>query len=109
MNGTKLAQQLWDTLWENYRDRVPYASMYQKMIEDAGGAIANDHIAFRSLRLTTQNINLGIPYLAKIIEPLGYEAVGEYKFPDSHLLARHYEPSEDLPKLFISELIVDEL
>jgi hypothetical protein len=104
-----IAQQLWDTLWEDYSQRVPYARMYQKMIEDAGGSIANDHIAFRSLRLTTQNTNLGIPYLAKIIEPLGYKATGEYQFPESHLFARHYEHSDDLPKVFISELIVDEL
>jgi hypothetical protein len=109
MNPTQIARQLWDTLWEDYSQRVPYARTYQKMIEDAQGAIANDHIAFRSLRLTVENLNLGIPYLAQIVEPLGYEAVEEYHFPDSHLYARHYQHKDDLPKLFISELIVDEL
>jgi hypothetical protein len=109
MDSTTIAQELWQRLWEDYNRRVPYAGVYQKMIEDAGGAIASDHIAFRSLRLTSQNQNLGIPYLAKIVEPLGYEAVREYHFPDSHLFARHYQHEDGLPKLFISELIVDEL
>jgi hypothetical protein len=109
MNPPQIARQLWDTLWKDYSERVSYARTYQKMIEDAGGAIANDHIAFRSLRLTIENLNLGIPYLAQIVEPLGYKAQGEYYFPTSHLYARHYEHREDLPKLFISELIVDEL
>jgi Domain of unknown function (DUF1338) len=117
MKPADIAQQLWDLLWQDYRDRVEYARIYQRMIEEAGGSIANDHIAFRTLRLTINQtgngIQLGIPYLAKIVEALGYEAAGEYHFPDQCLYARHYSHPEqatyDLPKLFISELIVDDL
>jgi hypothetical protein len=58
-------------------------------------------------------VNLGIDYLGQLAEALGYEAAGEYSFPESHLYARHYRHPQqeefDLPKLFISELIVDEL
>jgi hypothetical protein len=116
-NPAELAQQLWHLLWQDYRARVPYARIYQQMIEDGGGAIANDHIAFRSLRLTINpsgaNIQLGIPYLAQIAEALGYQAVEEYHFPAQCLYARHYSHPEqatyDLPKLFISELIVADL
>jgi hypothetical protein len=117
MQPAELAKQLWDCLWQDYRDRVPDARTYQQMIEMAGGTIANDHIAFRTLRMTVNpkgdDINLGIPYLANIVEALGYEAAGEYHFPEQFLYARHYrhpeQSSNDLPKLFMSELIVEDL
>ena len=117
MNSSRLAQELWHQLWLIYRQRVTYARLYEKMIEDAGGTVANDHIAFRSLRLEVDGrngkINLGIPYLESIVLWLGYEVAGEYHFRDRHLYARHYRHPEqdkyDLPKLFISELIVEQL
>ncbi|MCL1471871.1 DUF1338 domain-containing protein [Argonema antarcticum] len=113
MNYTKIALNLWHKLWENYSARVNYAQVYQQMITEAGGTVANDHIAFRSLRLNINDIDLGIPYLEGIVKDLGYSAAGEYIFPDKHLYARHYrhpkQDAFDLPKLFISELIVDEL
>ena len=117
MSRIQIALELWDRLWQTYRRRVPYARIYQRLIEEAGGAIANDHIAFRSLRLDLETpegtIDLGISYLAQIVESLGYEAAGEYQFPNRHLYARHYLHPDlhrfDLPKLFISELLVGEL
>jgi Domain of unknown function (DUF1338) len=107
----------WDSLWQEYINRVSYARTYQEMIIAAGGTVANDHIAFRSLRLDINinqtQINLGIQLFEPILNSLGYEAAGEYFFPDTHLYARHYKHPEqhkyDLPKLFISELIVEEL
>jgi hypothetical protein len=113
----EIAHHLWELLWQEYSARVSYARTYQEMITAAGGCIANDHIAFRSLRTTVDSpqgkINLGIDYLGQLASALGYEAVGEYTFRETHLYARHYcHPSQeelDLPKLFISELVVDEL
>jgi Domain of unknown function (DUF1338) len=110
-------QKLWDLLWQEYRRRVVYASIYEEMITAAGGSIANDHIAFRSLRLNLDTpegiVNLGIEYLESFLNFLGYEVAGEYNFPETHLYARHYRHLQqeefNLPKLFISELIVDEL
>ncbi|MBH8574675.1 DUF1338 domain-containing protein [Nostocaceae cyanobacterium CENA369] len=107
----------WELLWQDYTARVSYARIYQQMITVAGGTVANDHIAFRSLRMTVDSpqgeINLGIDYLEQVAKFLGYEAAGEYTFPETHLYARHYRHPQqekfDLPKLFISELIVDEL
>lgn len=114
---TQIASHLWTKLWENYSARVSYAQTYQQMITAAGGTVANDHIAFRSLRLVIDSPegkkNLGIDYVAGIAEALGYSVAGEYTFPEQKLYARHYRhPEQDsfnLPKLFISELIVDEL
>ncbi|MDF5732717.1 MAG: DUF1338 domain-containing protein [Rhizonema sp. PD38] len=113
----EITRLLWEALWLEYSSRVSYARTYQKMITAAGGTIVNDHIAFRSLRMTVDapqgKVNLGIDYLGKLAEALGYEAAGEYTFAQTHLYARHYRHPQqeefDLPKLFISELIVDEL
>lgn len=107
--NSQFARQLWDRLWKNYIARVAYAQTYQQMILAAGGTVANDHIAFRSLRLSTGGENLGIEYLETIAEALGYAVAGEYTFAQTHLYARHYQHPDDLPKLFISELIVEEL
>lgn len=117
MKQVQIAHQLWDKLWEDYSARVNYARIYQQAIAEAGGTMANDHIAFRSLRVSVNTsqgkINLGIEYIARIVEALGYSVAGELYFPEQKLYARHYRHPEqerfDLPKLFISELIVDEL
>ncbi|MDZ8023599.1 MAG: DUF1338 domain-containing protein [Nostoc sp. SerVER01] len=113
----EIALHLWKLLWQEYSTRVNHARTYQQMITAAGGSVANDHIAFRSLRLFVDSpqgkINLGIGYLEQIVQALGYVAAGEYNFAQTHLYARHYHhPQQEefnLPKLFISELIVDEL
>jgi hypothetical protein len=113
----EITRNLWELLWQEYSARVSYARTYQEMITAAGGSIANDHIAFRSLRTTVDSpqgkIKLGIDYLGQLAEALGYEAVGEYTFSETCLYARHYRHPQqeelDLPKLFISELVVDEL
>ena len=117
MDKIQIVRQLWERLWQDYSHRVKYARIYQQMIEEAGGTIANDHIAFRSLRLTIDRpdgkINLGIPYVANVVKALGYEVAGEYDFPDKYLYAHHYRHPQqdrfDLPKLFISELMIDAL
>lgn len=107
--NSQIARQLWDRLWQKYIARVSYAQTYQQMILNAGGNIANDHIAFRSLRLSTGGKSLGIDYLGTVAEALGYAVAGEYTFFQTKLYARHYQHSDNLPKLFISELIVEEL
>ncbi|WP_375478162.1 DUF1338 domain-containing protein [uncultured Nostoc sp.] len=113
----EIALNLWKLLWQEYSARVNHARTYQQMITAAGGTVANDHIAFRSLRLlvnTAQGqLNLGIDYLGQLAEALGYVVAGEYTFAQTHLYARYYRhPQQEefnLPKLFISELIVEEL
>ncbi len=117
MKSVEIANLLWDTLWQDYSQRVEYARIYEQMIQETGYSIANDHIAFRSFGLTInrggEEINLGIPYLAHIVETLGYVEAGQYEFGDRYLRACHYRHSEqkrfNLPKLFISELVVEAL
>jgi hypothetical protein len=117
MNNIEIIQQLWAKLWLQYSQRVEYCRIYEAMVKEAGGISYNDHIAFRSLRLKLNRpgatLDLGIAYIADLVEALGYRVAGEYEFPDKFLYARHYlHPDRaryDLPKLFISELIVDAL
>lgn len=106
----EIAKRLWNELWERYRAQVSYARTYEEMITSAGGTFINDHIAFRTLRLHLAGQDFGIGYLAQIAASLGYVPKEEYHFPTQHLYARYYQhPDQTLPKLFISELIVNEL
>lgn len=111
--SAQIARCLWDKLWEDYSRRVSYARTYEQMITGSGGTVANDHIAFRSLRINSNGTDLGIAYLERVAVALGYQVAGEYTFPDQKLYARHYrhpdQDRSDLPKLFISELLVDAL
>ncbi|MBE7557910.1 DUF1338 domain-containing protein [bacterium] len=113
MNDAEVTKVLWEHLWRRYRQRVAYAREYQAMIEAAGGRVVHDHVAFRSFRHFVNGLDLGIGYVARVLEPLGYQVKGAYEFPDTHLYAQHYEHPEedahDLPKVFVSELLVEEL
>jgi hypothetical protein len=100
--------ELFDTLWDRYRQRVSYVQSYEKMIRAAGATFFNDHIAFRTF--ATQQPLAGIASLSRIFEALGYRAAGSYHFDDKQLSAIHFQHANmQLPKLFISELKVWEL
>lgn len=95
--------QLFDRLWEIYRQRVAYVQTYEKTVAASGATFVNDHIAFRTFA-TQQPLN-GIASLSRILESLGYRAAGVYHFEDKHLGAVHFQhPNYEFPKLFISEL-----
>jgi len=93
-------QELLDSLWSRYRERVPYARAYEQL----AGRLVNDHIAFR----TFATDDTGISTIARTFEKHGYRPAGVYAFPDTHLSALHYELA-GFPKLFISELRTWEL
>jgi len=66
----------------------------------------NDHIAFRTLRVP----HLGIASFEKIFLHHGYQKKDYYYFEGKKLNAYWYAPpSAAYPRIFISELIVDEL
>jgi len=99
---------LFDTLWEQYRQRVSYVQVYERVIREAGATFFNDHIAFRTF--ATQQPLSGIATISRIFEALGYRAAGSYHFDDKQLSAIHFQHANpQFPKLFISELRVPEL
>lgn len=104
----RFAADLFDRLWDRYRDRVEYVRTYERLIADAGATFVNDHIAFRTF--ACQRPLTGIASLSRLFEALGYLPAGVYHFPDKHLNAIHYQhPNALFPKLFISELKTWEL
>lgn len=110
-NSDATLAKLLDTLWKEYIGRVPYAAQYQRMVEQRGGKVQNDHIAFRTFNCKTGAQPAGVPGLERVFLPLGYERKDTYLFEDKHLTAWHYEhkTNPDNPKLFISQLEVDHL
>ncbi len=100
--------ELFDRLWERYRQRVVHVQSYEAMIRDAGATFVNDHIAFRTF--ACQQPSTGISSLSRLFEALGYQPAGCYHFDDKHLNAIHYQHrNAEFPKLFISELKTWEL
>jgi hypothetical protein len=68
--------------------------------------VRNDHVALRTFGLP----GIGIDALARPFEALGYVARERYRFVDKKLRAGYWQhPEADRPKVFISELVVEEL
>jgi hypothetical protein len=97
---------LFARLWESYRQVTPSAYRIHKILgAEEGQAIVNDHIALRTFNLDPVRLDT----LAEHFLSLGYKEGGEYHFEAKKLYARHYEhPSRELPKVFISELLVEQ-
>lgn len=97
-------QQLFSSMWENYLELNPDAKRIYQLF---GGAaeVVNDHIALRTFNLPQVNIEkLAAPLIAN-----GYLEGGDYVFERKKLVAKHfYHPDSTMPKVFISELLVEE-
>lgn len=105
---TAFLERIFSWLWDEYRDRVDYARVYEDILKACGGNFRNDHVAFRTF--AAQERWTGIAAISRPFEALGYRPAGTYDFPDKHLTSVHFAPpSESLPKIFISELRVWEL
>lgn len=94
-----------------YRERVPDVAQIvavmtrEGLIRDAE-EIENDHIAFRTLGVP----HLGIASLEKVFLHYGYTRMDKYFFPEKKLDAYWYAPPvPELPRIFISELRVQDL
>lgn len=96
---------LFQNLWDNYLAVTPSATdIHRILVGTQGGEIINDHIALRTFNLAPVNLDK----LAAHFLSLGYTQGGEYHFEAKKLYARHYEhPDPAVPKVFISELLVD--
>lgn len=96
--------ELFNQLWLDYIQMTPSADKVHELLSQ-GQPIINDHIALRTFNLAKVNLSV----LAKHFEALGYVACGDYQFEAKKLVAKHFEhPDASLPKVFISELLVEE-
>jgi len=111
MSQTQLLDWVLEGLMSRYSTRVPDVSkvlsgMLSHGVIDDVSEIENDHIAFRTMGVP----NLGIQSLEKIFLALGYRKEDFYRFEKKKLDAYWYSPPEPrFPRIFISELCVDEL
>src|SRR6056300_21134 len=109
-NSTPMTQIL-DALFKVYESRVPdvrkitQAMINKGMVSDQTD-IVNDHIAFRTMGVD----HLGIASFEKIFLAPGYKKREYYHFETKKLDAYWYSPpTDDLPRIFISELKVEQL
>lgn len=110
-------------LRDDYLKKIPYGNEfsvpvdYDPIMKEKG--LREDHIAFRAFKCPMGNMPDGIESIARIFKACGWRQgkhadgkTAAYDFPDMHLKATHLEYPEDrqdLPKIFISELLVNEL
>ena len=98
-------------LFKTYFERVPDVqkitnAMIKKGWVSSQEDIINDHVAFRTLGVP----NLGIKSFEKIFLKHGYQKKEFYSFEAKKLNAYWYAPPKpNLPRIFISELRVNEL
>lgn len=103
--------QILDALFAVYAQRVPDVKKITQAMVDKGlvssqADIINDHVAFRTMGVK----NLGIASFEKIFLAHGYEKRDSFYFEVKKLDANWYAPpTPDLPRVFISELKVDQL
>ena len=106
MADTKI-RNLLNAMWLNYLELTPEARDIHNLIaEQNSGTVINDHIALRTFNIDKVNLQkLARPFLEA-----GYFDGGCYEFPNRKLTARHFQhPDDSLPKVFISELLVEQL
>jgi hypothetical protein len=92
-------------LWTNYQKVTPTAVSVKNSLDLDSYEYFNDHVAFRSINLEGHGIDvLSIPFVEQ-----GYKKAGSYFFKEKKLHAIHMENKENprLPKVFISELILE--
>ena len=103
------AERFFDSLWNDYVAIAPQAARIREAFLARGERIVNDHVAFRTLSAGP----IGLDRLEGHLLDLGYRRYEPYDFPDKKLRAWGYLPAAidrgPLPRVFLSELLVDEL
>lgn len=98
--------EIFERLWQDYITQNPATKKVYDLLVREGETLVNDHIAFR----TYNHPLTGIDVLAKVFIKNGYKFKRDYHFDKKKLYARHYEhkTDPDAPRVFISELLVDQ-
>jgi hypothetical protein len=99
-------KQYFDISWQQYVQIAPTAARIKQLLIEQGEEIINDHIALRTYNHPLCDKNA----MAKVFLQQGYAIKGEYTFPEKKLKAIHLEHQQqaDLPKIFISELVLEQ-
>lgn len=101
-----MAGELLDVLWRGYAAWTPQVARIHEILTQRGEILTHDHLALRTYGAP----GIGLDALARPFEALGWRPRDRYQFCDRHLRARYWQhPDAAMPKLFISELLLDEL
>jgi len=102
---THSIQNLLAKMWVDYVKINPLAQKVYDLLSQGEKEIVNDHIALR----TFNHPRLTVDIIAKPFIDSGYAYSGDYHFPEKKLYAKSYlHPDPTLPKIFISELKLEE-
>jgi Domain of unknown function (DUF1338) len=105
MDNEKKLNHFFENMWNDYCHLNPQAQRVFTTLTHAGEKVVNDHIAFR----TFSHPSITIDHLAQYFLNYGYVLIGNYKFKEKKLNAKHYEhPNSNWPKVFISEIELDQ-
>lgn len=98
-------QVLLDKMWQDYIVLNKSAQKIVDLFKAEGNEVVNDHIALR----TFNNPRVCVDVISRPFIEAGYFENGTYDFEEKKLKAKHFEhPNQDLPKIFISELLLEE-
>ncbi len=102
---TAQVTKLFENIWQQYITVTPSANSIHQLLGN-GEDVINDHVAYRTFNLEKINLNK----LANHFLTIGYTECGQYNFEAKKLTAKHFEHKNNtMPKVFISELRVEEL
>jgi 2-oxoadipate dioxygenase/decarboxylase-like protein len=96
--------KFFEALWTDFAAIAPQAAAIRRRLEEHGEKVENDHVAFRTFNVGP----VSLERLEPLVLGLGYSLLDEYRFEDKHLRARAYVCA-DAPRLFLSELLCEEL
>ena len=94
-----------EKLWQQYTAITPQALAIHELLKQRESTLVNDHVAFR----TFSNSPYSISQLEPELLNLGFRAFDDYQFEKKKLLARSYVHKDSPTKIFLSELVWQEL
>ncbi len=123
LKPSDVGAMIYGLLKAEYLKKIPYGNEFVETVESdpvmAEQGMREDHIAFRTFNCKTGNIPPGTESVERIFRACGWSrGVDEegndytYDFPNMNLKAIHLEfpiDRPDLPKIFISQLMVEEI
>ncbi len=123
LKASDVGAEIFYRMRNEYLQKIPYGNEFSVMeTQDSvmqRDGLREDHIAFRTFACPMGGIPAGLESIERIFRPLGWKrGVDEngkeysYDFVNMKLKAIHLEFPEDrpdLPKMFVSELLVDQL
>ena len=99
--------EFFQSLWRDYIAVAPQARAISELFASQGETVVNDHVAFRTLSESP----IAQSHLETILEDMGYQAYGNFRFEQKKLNAKCYKSLSEptAPKIFLSELQVHEM